>query len=155
MLKEINSFIKKENITFRNLFNPIFILKLLHKHNYLVFFTIGVIGVIINLTAVFILTEYVFGLERYYTAYLIGLTLNIIFNFIFHTWITFQAKNRHIKRFILFVVYSIALTLIQALTVNIVTPLVGLKYYLLVISGFIFTFSTLTFIFFKLYLFKD
>lgn len=155
MIKEIENFIKKENITIKKIINPLFILKLLYKYNYFHFFVVGTTGIILNLTTVYILTEYYFGLENYFTAYLIGLTLNLIFNFIFHTILTFKTKKKHTIRFILFITYSLILTALQAITVKKITPIIGLEYYLLVITTFIIIFSTITFLFFKLVLFNE
>jgi putative flippase GtrA len=154
-LENIRDFIEKENISFSNSLNPFFMFKLLYKYNYIYFFIVGIIGLIINLSTVYILTEYFFGLENYYLGYLFGLTLNLIFNFTFHTILTFKTKKNHKKRFILFIIYSLLLTFLQAVTVKIVTPIVGLEYYLVVIASFILIFSTITFLFFKLYLFRN
>ena len=139
----------------KELLNPINILKLLYKINYLQFFAVGVTGVLINLTIVYTLTEFIFGLENYYTAYLIGLTVNLLYNFLAHTIITFQTKKHHKTRFTYFVIYSLALSGLQAITVRYLTPIIGLEYYLFTIASIIFIFSTVTFVFFKLVLFNE
>lgn len=109
----------------------------------------------INLFVTWVLTEFVFGTERYFTAYLIAVSCNFIYNFILHTVLTFRTKERHIKRFLWFVLYSIGMTALQAWLVSVVTPIVGVEFYLLVIAGIILLFSTVSFIFFKLVLFLD
>src|SRR5262249_44192232 len=128
---------------------------LLHKTKYLHFFLIGVSGVAINLGVTAFFAEFVFGRERYFEAYLIGLVTGLIYLFALHTFITFQTKERHLRRFVLFFIYSLLMSAFQAFLVKTITPIVGIQYYLLVIAAIILVFSTVTFVLFKLVLFKE
>jgi len=138
-----------EHILPARLFNILFV------HKYLHFFLTGVTGVLLNLLATWILTRFVFGLEGYFKAYLIGIVVNLIFNFIVHTVVTFKAKDHVLERMIGFLAYSLSMTTFQAWIVKTVTPMVGLEWYLLVIASVIFVFSIVTFLLFKYFLFKD
>lgn len=128
---------------------------ILFEQKYFHFFLTGISGVAINLGLTWIFTTYVFGLANYFRAYLIGVSFNLVYNFVLHTIVTFNTKERHVQRFVWFVVYSILLTLLQAYVVRTITPMVGLQYYLLVIATTIFVFSTVTFVFFKFILFRE
>ena len=128
---------------------------ILFEHKYLHFFATGVSGVAINLFVTWLLTTYYFGLSGYFKAYIIATLLNLVYNFTLHTKITFETKERHVRRFVFFVTYSLIMTAVQASIVRMVTPLVGLEYYLLVIATAIFLFSCITFLFFKFFLFRE
>jgi putative flippase GtrA len=128
---------------------------ILFKHKYLHFFLTGVSGVAINLSITWFFTTFVFGLAGYFKAYIIGATANLLYNFTLHTLVTFKTTSRHFSRLVGFVLYSVALTLLQMGIVKYVTELVGLKYYLLVIATTIFLLSTITFLLFKFFLFHE
>lgn len=128
---------------------------ILFEHKYLHFFATGVSGVALNLSVTWLLTTFVFGLEGYFKGYVIALLLNLVYNFTLHTKITFETKERHLRRFVYFTTYSIFLTALQAVIVRTVTPMVGLEYYLFVIATTIALFSVVTFLFFKFYLFHE
>lgn len=128
---------------------------ILFRHKYLHFFLTGTSGVAINLLVTWILTTFVFGLTGYFTAYLIGTTVNLLYNFTLHTLVTFGTTSRHFFRLVGFVLYSIGITVVQALIVRSVTELIGLQYYLLVIATTIFILSAITFVVFKLFLFHE
>ena len=148
--------IEKEKITFRKLFNPMFVFRLLYKYKYIHFFITGMSGVILNLLVTWITTEFILGGDEYYFyGYLKGLTCNLIYNFILHTIIIFKTTKKHLSRFVWFVIYSLIMSAIQAVTIKYITDIVGTEYYLLVIAAVIITFSTITFMFFKLKLFKE
>ncbi len=155
MLYQLKQFIEREGVTFKNIINPIFVIHILIKTKYLHFFVIGISGVAINLGVTWFFTEFIFGIERYFDAYLLGLTLNLIYNFVLHTIITFQTKERHAWRFIWFVLYSLGMTALQAWLVKVITPMVGINYYLLVIASVILVFSVVTFLVFKLSIFNE
>lgn len=131
------------------------LLKYIHSIRYFHFFVTGVTGVAINLAITWLLTTFVFGLANYFYAYLIGLSINLIYNFTLHTYMTFQTKERHGRRFVVFVLYSLAMSGVQALLVKSITPLVGLHYYLLVITSVIAVLSTVNFIICRLFIFKE
>jgi putative flippase GtrA len=139
----------------RNLINPFWWWRLAVRERYLHFFIVGATGVAINLAITAFFAELVFGRERYFTAYVIGLVINLAYNFILHTIVTFKTKGDHVRRLTIFVVYSLILTFIQAQVVKYITNLVGVNWYLIVIAGVIFFFSIVTFLLFKFVLFRD
>ena len=128
---------------------------ILFEQKYLHFFLTGISGVAFNLGITWLLTTYVFGLAQYFRAYLIGVSFNLVYNFVLHTIVTFNTKERHVRRFVWFVVYSILLTLLQAYVVRTITPIIGLEYYLLVTATTMFLFSTVPFVFLKYMLFRE
>ena len=137
-----------------NFLNPLWWYRLLHSTRYLHFLVVGVTGVAINLGITAFLTELVFGREQYFSAYLIGLAANLLYNFILHTRVTFKTKGNHARRLAIFMAYSLCLAYIQAQCVKWLTAHVGVDWYLVVIASVIFFFSMLTFLLFKFVLFK-
>lgn len=138
-----------------NFFNPLWWFKLLHSARFVHFFAVGVTGVAINLAITAFFAELVFGREQYFSAYLIGLAANLLYNFVLHTMVTFKTKGNHVRRLTIFVAYSLCLAYIQAQCVKWLTAYVGVDWYLVVIASVIFVFSTLTFVLFKFVLFKS
>ncbi len=131
------------------------IFRVLFVHKYLHFFATGVTGVALNLVITWIFTRFVFGLEGYFSAYLIGVAINLIFNFTIHTIVTFKTKDRVAERMVGFLAYSLSMTTFQAWVVKTLTPKIGLEYYIFVIGGVIFVFSIVTFLLFKFFLFRN
>ncbi|MCK5022605.1 MAG: GtrA family protein [Candidatus Aenigmarchaeota archaeon] len=154
-MKKVKKFVKKEEITPKNAINPKFMFRLLYKHKYIHFFSTGVTGVIMNLFTVWFTTEFIFGLENYFYGYLVGLAINLTYNFTAHTILTFKTKTEHVKRFIIFITYSLVMSFIQAVIIKTITPIIGLHYYIFVIAGIIFIFSIFSFLLFKVWMFKD
>lgn len=129
--------------------------RILITHKFLHFFVTGVIGVILNLVITWVLTTFVYGINGYFTAYLIGTAVNLLFNFTIHTLITFKTRTRHMRRLLGFVLYNLGMTTVQAVIIKYFTALFGLQYYLLVIAGTIFIFSISSFVIFKFFLFHE
>lgn len=128
---------------------------ILFKHKYIHFFATGASGVAINLLITWFLTTFVFGLSRYFTAYVIGTAFNLLYNFTLHTLITFKTTSRHFRRLIGFITYSLVFAFFQTMFVKYVVSKVGVHYYLVVIATTIFVFSTVTFLVFKFFLFRE
>ena len=137
-----------------DLLHPVRFVQFLHTSRYLHFFVVGVTGVAINLGITAFFAELVFGRENYFSAYLIGLSANLLYNFILHTFVTFKTSGGHIMRLSIFLAYSLMLAYIQAQVVKSVTEFLGINWYLVVIASVIFFFSIVTFILFKFVLFK-
>jgi len=142
--------------TITNLFN--WGLEQFNKHfgkkffNYLI---VGGIGVIANIIITFLLTEFVFGRENYIYAFCIGTLINMTYNFIFYSKITFKVqKIKHAKK-IIFYIYSLFIVLTQIFLVDILVDLIGVNYYIFIIIFVIGILSILSFIFFKLVIFKN
>ncbi len=119
------------------------------------FFIVGTTGVAINLGLTAFFAELVFGRENYFSAYLIGLSANLLYNFTLHTLVTFKTKGNHTLRLTAFVAYSLGLAYVQAQTVQFFVDRVGVDWYLVVIGSVILVFSVLTFFLFKFALFKE
>lgn len=124
------------------------------QKEYVQFFVVGVAGVCVQLFVTWLFTEFVFGLDRYFWGYMIGLGVTLFFNFILHTVYTFKTKDSHLKRFFVFAAHYVLMIFIQASIVRYLTPRIGLQYYLIVIAIVIFILSNLNFLFFKRFLFK-
>ena len=95
-------------MTFRDFFSPVWWISFLHRVRYLHFFAVGISGVGLNLAITVGLTEFFLGRENYFTAYLVGLGANLIYNFVLHTLVTFKTEGSHARRLILFLGYSLA-----------------------------------------------
>lgn len=141
-------------MNFRDFLSPLWWIAFLHRVRYLHFFAVGMSGVALNLAITVSLTEFVFGREQYFSAYLFGLTANLIYNFILHTVLTFKTESGHVSRLVYFLAYSIILTYIQAKTVKMLTDVFGVDWYALIIAAVILAFSVVTFVLFKFVLFK-
>lgn len=150
-----SDFVAEEHITVRSFCNLIRVLEIIKKYRFLHYFIIGCSGVILNLLIIWLLTHFIFGLKQYFTAYLIGITFNLLYNFTAYTLVVFSTKRRHFLRLCIFIVYSLGLTFLQAHIIKTITPIIGLRWYLLVIASVIFIFSFLSFLIFKLSLFKE
>ncbi len=138
-----------------HLINPLWWLKLMARLRYLHFFVVGATGVAINLGLTAFFAELVFGRENYFSAYLIGLFVNLLYNFILHTVVTFKTKDKHATRLMIFLAYSLVLTYVQAYLVKHITAWVGVNWYLVVIASVILIFSIVTFLLFKFVLFRE
>lgn len=150
-----SKFLKKNGIVGNNIFNIALWIKMFWKLKVIQFLLVGGTGVLIQLLTTFILTEYVFELKLYYIGYSIGLILNLIYNFFMHTYFTFKTKKSHGKRLTGFIGYSLIMILFQYSVVRWIIWMVGEKWYLLVISTTILIFSIISFLIFKLWLFKE
>ncbi len=115
----------------------------------------GGFGVLIALSVTWILTHFIFGTEHYFYGYLVGVACNLLFNFSIYTHVVFKTKNNHAKRLFIFIAYNLAMTYLQARIIAALTPLVGVQYYLFVITSVIGVFSICSFLLFKLSLFKE
>jgi hypothetical protein len=155
MREKLRTFIEKEKIRPARLFNPLFAFHLLYTYRYVHFFLTGVTGVALALLITWLLTEFHFGLEGYFTAYLIGLAVNLAYNFTLHTFVNFHTRHGHARRFVLFVAFSLFIASLQAGTVRLLTPMIGEQYYLVVIAAVILFYSTLSYLFFRLSLFSE
>jgi putative flippase GtrA len=151
----VKSFIERENITWHFFSEPKKILRVLFKYRFLHFFVTGGTGALLNLGVTWSLTTFVFGLERYFSAFLFGIAVNLTFNFLLYSVVIFQTTKDHGKRFITFVVWSIVMTIVQATIVRLIVGLVGVQWYLFVIAGVILFFAFFNFLIFKLSIFKE
>jgi putative flippase GtrA len=135
--------------------NPVAVLQLLRDTRYLHFFVVGMSGVAMNLGITAGLTELAFGREHYFSAYLIGLGANLLYNFVLHTRITFRTSGGHARRLAIFLAYSLVLAYVQARVTKALVAWLGVDWYLVVIPSVILVFSVITFVIFKFILFKE
>ncbi len=119
------------------------------------FLVTGGFGVLLNLVVVFGITEFVVGRENYMIGYFSGFIVNLLFNFLIHTLWTFETKRWHKRRLVIFIMYHIGMTLLQALVINLLVGLIGIEWYLIIIALVIGFFSIITYVVFKFFLFKD
>ena len=149
------NFLKEKDLVSWNFLNIFLWWQVLWDAKIIQFILVGGSGVLLQLGSTFLLTKYIFGLDLYYLGYSIGLILNLIYNFLMHTFFTFKSKSGHSKRFFLFIVYSLSMALFQYVFVRIIVSLIGNELYLLVISLTVLISSLITFLIFKFWLFKD
>lgn len=148
-------FLKRENFSWRIIARPRQLIKIIIKYKYAHFFIVGVGGVALALITTWTLVTFVLGMERYFAAYLVGVGVALAFNFTMYSIIIFRTSRQHAKRFFVFIVYNVIMTAVQAFVVHTVTPIFGVEWYLLVITGVVFVFSFLNFALFKLSLFRE
>jgi len=130
-------------------------LAFLSRHRILPFLLTGGSGAMLNLGLTALLTELVFGREHYFSAYLLGLTANIVYNFVLHSRVTFCTRRQHGRRFLRFVAYNLAMTSLQAALVRTLVGLTGVDYYLPVIAGVILCFASVTYVVYRYWLFRE
>lgn len=147
---------------FKKIYDPIYVFKYLFMKKFIHFLVIGSSGVFLNLLITFLLTRFVFlresfylGVKGYTISFLIGTLFNLIYNFILHTKITFKVKKNHGKRFAIFIIYSILMSSFQIWLNKMIVPVFGSEYHIFVDAGIILVFSIVTFIVFKLWVFKE
>ena len=128
--------------------------RLLHKHRFIHFLIIGGTGVLLNITLTTLFTELVLGRGRYFYAYLIGLFANLTYNFTLHTIITFMPTERHTRRFFFFIIYYLSMAALQAAIIKTLVDVIGVDYYLPVITATIGVFFVINFFVSKYWLFK-
>ena len=112
------------------------------------------LGVLTNLLITFALTEFLFGRDNYFYAYMIGLTVGLLVQFILHIKYTFKISNNISQKFQLFMSYSVIMTLIQAITVRSITSFIGVNYYIFIITFVICIFYFINYIINKIIIFK-
>lgn len=94
---------------------------------YLVFVLGGAVGLAINLGATYIFHS-VLGMWQM-LAYAIGLSLNILFNFIYHRWITFNVKTHTERRLAMFTAVTLAVVAANWLLVYLFAEVMGYNIY--------------------------
>jgi putative flippase GtrA len=112
------------------------------------------VGVFINLSLTLLLTEFLFGRQNYFYAYVISLTIGLLAQFILHIKYTFKKSNHISQKFQLFMGYSVIMTLIQVVTVRAITGFLGVNYYIFVISFVICFFYISNYLINKTYIFN-
>lgn len=135
--------------------NPVFIFATLYHHRFTRFLFVGGTGAFLNLALTWFFTTFVFGIGGYLDAFLIGIAGNIIYNFFLNTIVTFKTTKRHGRRFVGFVLYSLAASALLYHTVKLVTPIFGIEWYLAVITAVILAYAVVNFSFFKYILFRE
>lgn len=125
------------------------------EKRFLHFLFTGAGGALLNLFTTWIFTRFVFGLNQYFYAYLLGVSVNFIFNFVVHTVVTFRTTKNHLRRLLFFTAYSVCYVVLLSLLVGYITPIVGVRYYLLVIASIIGLLSLVNFFVFKHSLFRE
>ena len=155
IVQEFRKIIEDENLTWSILFHPGQVVSILLRHRFLHFLLVGGGGAGIGIGSTWLLTTYVFGIERYFSAYLLGTTAAPIFNFTMYSIVIFKTTREHVRRLVVYLLYIIGIITVQALSVKTITPIVGLRWYLLVIAMVVGFFSIINFLVFKLAIFKD
>lgn len=124
------------------------------EHRFIRFLIAGGSGALLNIGITFVLTHFVFGMERYFTAFLIGTAVNVLYNFTLYTLAIFKTKEKHLRRFVVFAVYSVLMTVVQLSLVNYIARLTGPEWYLIVIASVIFVGALFNYVVFKTSIFK-
>jgi len=153
--RDFSLFCERERIGAAILLRPLSVVDILARYRFLHFLVIGGGGAVLGLGLIWFLTTFVFGLEGYFTAYLIGTGVSLAFNFTMYSLVIFKTSHQHARRLIVYFLYIIFIIAIQAAVVRTITPLVGLEWYLVVIASVVGLFSVINFLVFKLSIFKE
>lgn len=151
----LRTFITEEHISWRLVFHPFRVVDILLRYRFMHFLVVGGGGAILGIGLTWLLTTFVFGLGGYFSAYLVGTAVALAFNFTMYSLVIFRTSQKHMRRLSVYFVYILGIILIQAVCVKTLTPLVGLRFYLLVIVFVIGFFSLINFLVFKLSIFKE
>jgi putative flippase GtrA len=119
------------------------------------FLIIGGTGTLLNLSITWLVVTFVLGLENYFFGTMIGLSANILYNFTFYTRAVFKTQKNHVRRLIIFSIYSTIIALLYATFVKVATPVVGAPYYILVSIGAILFFAVVNYLVLKTSIFKE
>jgi hypothetical protein len=119
------------------------------------FLATGASGALLSIAITWALTTFVVGIDHYFTAYVVGIAANLLFNFTVYTIAVFKTTHDHLRRLAVFLFYGIVMAFLQGSLVHFITSLIGVSYYLWVIAGVIGVFAVLNFFVFKLSLFKE
>ncbi|MFT4312167.1 MAG: GtrA family protein [Candidatus Woesearchaeota archaeon] len=118
------------------------------------FFIVGGSGVFLNLLVTAFFFYFVLPENLFYISSIIGTAVNVLYNFTLHTIFTFQTKKHHKSRFVLFVGYTLGLATIQETLIAVITPYIGVEFFLIIKAVVILCFSILTFLVFHFVLFS-
>ncbi len=129
-------------------------LRALTRHRFVRFLLAGGSGAALNVVITFGLTQFVLGAREYFTAFLIGTTVNFLYNFTLYTVAIFKTRERHLRRFFLFACYSTIITVVQLTLVHAITGVMGADWYLLVIALVILFGACFNYLVFKSTIFK-
>ena len=147
------NFFKKYDLVGFNVFNLKIWYKILLNSRFLHYLLVGGSGVLIQLFLTWSLTKFIFGIDKYYISYSIALLVNLIYSFLLHVEVTFKSQKKW-SYFIIFLLYSLLMTILQFILVRFLVKIFGTSFYLMIISLIILFFSIINFIFFKFKLFR-
>lgn len=150
-----SAFVAQEQISWRLLLTPWRLVDILLRHRFVHFLVVGGGGAVLGLSITWALTTYVYGLQNYFIAYLIGTGAALAFNFTLYSLVIFKTSRQHARRLVVYFVYIVSIISFQSALVKIITPLVGLQWYLVVIATLIGILSIVNFMAFKLSIFKE
>lgn len=119
------------------------------------FLITGGTGALLSLVTTWALTHYLVGEKHYFSAYLVGIGVNLLFNFVMYTLMVFKTQRDHIRRLLLFTFYGLLMAAFQGMSVRLITSIVGTAHYLIIIALVIGLFAILNFFVFKLSIFKE
>lgn len=153
--KTLADFVHTEQLSWGLILHPSQIIQILLRHRFIHFLFVGGGGLAISLGVTWFFTQFLLGLEKYFTAYLIGTAAALVFNFTMYSLVIFRTSREHARRLFVYFAYILCVILIQAQIVSFITPIVGLSWYLVVIATVIAFFSVVNFLVFKLSIFKE
>ncbi len=91
-------------------------------------------GALLSILVTYVCVEYLFGKEGYFTAYLTGVAIGVIYAFGVFAFAVFKTTEHLLRRFVLFALYMALLVVVQSVIVRAVVSVVGVDYYLHVIA---------------------
>ena len=112
-------------------------------------------GALLSLLVTSILTEFVFSREQYFTAYLVGVAVGVMYVFAIFIRVVFKTDTHVWKRFAFFSLYMTFLVVLQTFAVKSIVSIVGVDWYLVVIACVIGILSFINYFVYKNFIFAN
>jgi putative flippase GtrA len=117
------------------------------------FLLVGGTGTLLNLGLSWLVTS-LFGIEQYVWGIVVGLSVNILYNFALYTHAVFKTQGNHGKRIVIFSAYSVCIAGLYVVLVRAISSLVGTEYYLYVSLVAILFFAVVNYVVLKWSIFR-
>lgn len=111
-------------------------------------------GALLSIVITYLCVEYLFGKEGYFTAYLTGVAIGVIYAFAVFAFAVFKTTEHLLRRFAIFSAYMALLVVVQSVIVRVAVSVVGVDYYLVVIALTIAALSLVNHLVYSRYIFR-
>lgn len=97
---------------------------------FLRFLLVGGSGALLNLVVSWGAVKYWLGMDMYLMGSALGLIVNIIYNFFAYSYFAFNSRQRDLRTFIVFLVYSMCTIIVYLSLLRIAVSFMGPSWYL-------------------------
>ncbi len=116
---------------------------------------VGGSGALLSIGITYLCVEYLYGTEGYFVAYLTGVAVGVVYAFAVFAFAVFKTTERLLSRFVLFSGYMAFLVVVQAVVVKSAVSVVGVDYYLWVITATIAALSVVNYFVYSRIIFQQ